>query len=362
MAARDPELTASGNAAAAMLELDAVSKSFGTVAAVQDCTVSVARGETLALLGPSGCGKSTLLNLIAGFNAQDRGTIKIGSAVADHLPPHQRQTAMVFQHYALFPHLRVYDNIAYGLKSRRLPRREMDARVSELVAMLKLDGLERRFPAELSGGQKQRVAVARALAVRPKLLLLDEAFSALDKNLREAMQVELTLLLRRLHITTIIVTHDQREAFTVADRIAVMEHGRIVQVGTPAEVYRAPRSPYVIEFLGSANRLAGRSAARSAAPVIGLSLPIAAEAPEQVYLRAEDIRLSRQPTPVHGTAPGTVELATFLGSVQRYVVACGGREVVCECPATDHEPFHVGDQVYLDFDPKRCTLLSEPGA
>jgi ABC-type Fe3+/spermidine/putrescine transport system ATPase subunit len=267
---------------------------------------------------------------------------------------------MVFQHYALFPHLRVYDNIAYGLKSRRLPRREMDARVDELVAMLKLDGLERRFPAELSGGQRQRVAVARALAVRPKLLLLDEAFSALDKNLREAMQVELTLLLRRLHITTIIVTHDQREAFTVADRIAVMEHGRIVQVGTPAEVYRAPRLPYVIEFLGSANRLAGRSAERFAGPEIGLSLPITAEASAQVYVRAEDIRLSRRPTSVHGVAPGTVELATFLGSVHRYVVACGDLEVVCECPVSGDESFRVGDQVYLDFDPKRCTILSEP--
>jgi ABC-type Fe3+/spermidine/putrescine transport system ATPase subunit len=316
----------------------------------------------MALLGPSGCGKSTLLNLIAGFHRQDRGTIRIDGRVANYLPPHQRETGMVFQHYALFPHLRVYDNIAYGLKSRRLPKREIEERADELVAMLKLEGLERRFPAELSGGQKQRVAVARALAIRPKLLLLDEAFSALDKNLREAMQVELTLLLRRLHITAIIVTHDQREAFTVADRIAVMDAGRIVQVGAPAEVYRSPRSPYVIEFLGSANRLIGQGADGSLKTDIGVALPIAAKGRVQIYVRAENIRLSRLPTPVHTVKPGTVELATFLGSIQRYLVACGDMEVVCEAPAALDEAFRVGEQVYLDIDPSRCTLLAETGA
>jgi ABC-type Fe3+/spermidine/putrescine transport system ATPase subunit len=350
------------NRCASILELHAVSKSFGAIEAVQDCSFSVTTGETMALLGPSGCGKSTLLNLIAGFHRQDRGTIRIDGRVADYQPPHLRETGMVFQHYALFPHLRVYDNIAYGLKSRRLPKREREERVHELVAMLKLEGLERRFPAELSGGQKQRVAVARALAIRPKLLLLDEAFSALDKNLREAMQVELTLLLRRLQITAIIVTHDQREAFTVADRIAVMDRGRIVQVGAPAEVYRSPSSPYVIEFLGSANRLIGEGANGSLKTDIGVALPINAKGRVQIYVRAENIKLSRGPTRVHAINPGRVELATFLGSIQRYLVACGDMAVVCETPAALDEAFRVGEQVYLDIDPSRCTLLAETGA
>ena len=346
-------------AAVPMLEFTAVSKSFGVVAAVQNCTFTVARGETLALLGPSGCGKSTLLNLIAGFYYQEAGTIKIDGRIADDLPPNHRETGMVLQHYALFPHLRVAENIGYGLKSRSMPTHKIAESVAELIKTLKLDGLERRFPAELSGGQKQRVAVARALAIRPKLLLLDEAFSALDKNLREAMQVELTLLLRRLHITTIIVTHDQREAFTVADRIAVMESGRILQIGTSAEVYRSPCAPSVIEFLGSVNRLAGYPSNGTLATNIGVMLPITSEASVNVYVRAENIRLSRAPTSVHAACPGIVKLATFLGSIQRYIVNCSDIEIVCERPAGAEEPFAIGDPVYLDIEPSRCTLLSE---
>jgi len=349
-----------GDEGALALEIRGVSKSFGTIAAVRNCTLKVQRGEIVALLGPSGCGKSTLLGLIAGFHRQDSGTIFIDGRVADALPPNLRETSKVFQHYALFPHLRVFDNIAYGLRSRKLPVQEIESRVAELVSMLKLDGLERRFPAELSGGQMQRVAVARALAVRPKLLLLDEAFSALDKNLRESMQLELTLLLRRLHITTVHVTHDQREAFTVADRIAVMQSGSILQVGTPQDLYRVPRTSFIMEFLGTANRIAARPGADGLVVTdIGVSLPLKATSTVRIYLRAEDTGLSRSPTAAHPAKPGRVELATFLGSTQRYVVSWSGAQIVSEQPSGTHEPFRVGEAVYLDLDPARCTLVDD---
>ncbi len=338
------------NAGGSALELRRVSKSFGNIAAVRDCSLSMRRGEILALLGPSGCGKSTLLALIAGFHHQDSGTIVIDGRVADDVPPNLRETSKVFQHYALFPHLRVFDNIAYGLKSRKLPKPAIAARVAELVTMLKLDGLERRFPSELSGGQQQRVAVARALAVRPKLLLLDEAFSALDKNLRESMQLELTLLLRRLQISTVLVTHDQREAFTVADRIAVMHAGEILQMGTPQELYRAPRTSFIMEFLGTANRIPAQAAARLATNIPGF------------HVRAEDTGLSRSPTALHRTAPGRIELATFLGSTVRYVVSWNGTQVISERPRGAENEFKIGEEVYLDLDPARCSRLSEDKA
>src|SRR5260370_467399 len=250
--------------AAPELVLDNICKSFDGHVAVDRCDLVLKRGEIVALLGASGCGKSTLLDMVAGLGDPDYGTISLHGKVINAIPPYRRNVAMVFQHYAMFPHLTVADNIAYGLTARRRDKAEIAARVDEMVALLQLGGLEKRYPAQLSGGQRQRVAVARALAVRPEMLLLDEAFSALDRNLREDMQLELSLLLRRLMVTTVLVTHDQREAFALADRIAIMERGRIAQIGTPEDVYRKPGSSSVLRFLGTTNRFTANSIRQAA--------------------------------------------------------------------------------------------------
>jgi ABC-type Fe3+/spermidine/putrescine transport system ATPase subunit len=338
------------------LELKDVEKRFGPVTAVDRCSLDVARGEILALLGPSGCGKTTLLNLVAGFEDPDAGDIRLAGRSLLGVPANRRNMGMVFQQYALFPHMTVAANIAYGLEARALPQKEIQQRVAENVALLHLDGLERRYPAELSGGQRQRVAVARALAIRPDLLLFDEAFSALDKNLRETMQVELSLLLRRLGITAILVTHDQREAFALADRIAVMERGRIVQAGPPKELYRQPSSAFVLEFLGSTNRIpVRREGGRLLASGLDFALPDGVESPEiaGVYLRTEDLALADAPTEVHAGPPAQVTLSVFLGNVQRYVLTLGELSLVADRPPGEAER-KVGASVYLAFDPARC--------
>jgi ABC-type Fe3+/spermidine/putrescine transport system ATPase subunit len=352
------------------LALDGVSKSFDGVKAVDECDLVLQRGEIVALLGASGCGKSTLLNMIAGFATPDRGTITLRGKIINAIPPHRRNVAMVFQHYAMFPHLTVADNIAYGLRARRLQSSEIRARVAEMAALLQLGGLERRYPAQLSGGQRQRVAVARALAVRPDMLLLDEAFSALDRNLREDMQLELSLLLRRLTVTTVLVTHDQREAFALADRVAVMQAGRIAQIGTPEDVYRQPTSSSVLRFLGATNRFVGRLSGRgeharlAIAPAIAFTPPPATVGPVSegdvlLDIRAEDITLSISPTPIHAAEPATVMLRKFLGAQERIVVMLGAWQVVVDRPAQialNRAPLAAQEQVYLDFDPATCRL------
>ena len=373
MAPRDATAAAL-DTAAAELELQGLRKRFGNVVAVEACNLAVARGEIVALLGPSGCGKSTLLNVIAGFEAPDAGTVRLRGKLLNDVPPHRRNIAMVFQHYAMFPHLTVAENIAYGLRARRLDGATIRARVAEMVALLQLAGLEDRYPAQLSGGQRQRVAVARSLAVRPDMLLLDEAFSALDRNLREEMQLELSLLLRRLEVTTIMVTHDQREAFALADRIAVMEAGRIAQVDTPERVYHRPSNRHVLCFLGSTNALPA-SLSRDAGGVrvdigAGVSfrpvppLPASTETgAATVYLRAEDLSLARAPTAVHIADPAIVTLRRFLGAQERIVVALGERQLVVERAAERGRTrleVAVGEAVFLDFDPARCHVATEP--
>ena len=351
------------------LRVVGVSKRFNEVIAVDAASLGVRKGEILAFLGPSGCGKSTLLNMIAGFERPDRGELWLAGKRIDDLPPGRRGMAMVFQHYALFPHMTVTSNIGYGLKARGQPQEVVTARVNEMVRLLQLDGLGERYPAALSGGQRQRVAIARALAIRPSVLLLDEALSALDKNLREAMQIELSLLLRSLEITTILVTHDQREAFAVGDRIALMDAGRIVQVGPPQAVYDAPESRFAMEFLGSSNRFAircvndqdGQAIAETAE---GLRIEIAGlpEAAElsklAVYVRSEDIRLSRAPTSCHAKEPGLVRLETFMGDRRRVIVQLGKEQVVADIdPHDEAVAVAVGLPVFLDIGCGRAHLL-----
>ena len=224
-----------------LLRIEAVVKKFGAFRAVDRLSLDIRAGEFFALLGPSGCGKTTLLRMLAGFETPDEGRILLDGRDIAQVLPHQRPVNMMFQNYALFPHLIVRDNIAFGLKRAGMPRAEIAARVAEMVALVKLEGLEKRKPDQLSGGQKQRVALARSLARRPQVLLLDEPLAALDKKLRESTQLELMELQRRLGMTFIIVTHDQEEAMTVADRIGVMDAGRLEQVATPRELYEAPQ-------------------------------------------------------------------------------------------------------------------------
>src|SRR5881398_3154052 len=245
-------------AARPLVRFDQVTKRFGSATAVDRLSLDIRAGEFFALLGPSGCGKTTLLRMLAGFETPDEGRILLdGNDLAQALP-HQRPINMMFQNYALFPHLAVRDNIAFGLKRAGMARSEINTRVAEMVALVKLEGLEQRKPDQLSGGQKQRVALARSLARRPQVLLLDEPLAALDKKLRESTQLDLMELQRRLGMTFVIVTHDQEEAMTVADRIGVMDAGRLEQVATPRQLYEAPASRWIAEFVGDVNVIEGR--------------------------------------------------------------------------------------------------------
>jgi len=364
---RRPGEASTGGASA--LEINGVSKRFGDFLALDQCSLSVKPAEVLALLGPSGCGKTSLLNVVAGFERPDQGSVAFDGVPIDQLAPNRRGVGMVFQNYALFPHLTVAGNIGYGLRILKLPSGEMDARVAEVLRLMKLDRLAERYPYEISGGQRQRVAVARAMVTHPRILLMDEAFSALDRNLREAMQLELSLLLRGQGITTILVTHDQKEAFTLADRIAVMDHGRILQVGGAEELYRRPGSRFVLDFLGASNRFKiarlsaeGDSLHLEAEPGIACCMP---KPPSGGYgdllwlhVRPEDLRLSACATAVHRDAPATVDFVTFQGSVRRTVLRQGERQIIADLPDDAPVPT-IGAAVFLDFDPQRAFLLEE---
>src|SRR5450631_1184251 len=288
-----------------LLRIEAVVKQFGIFRAVDRLSLDIGAGEFFALLVPSGCGKTTLLRILAGFETPDEGRILLDGQDIAQVLPHQRPVNMMFQNYALFPHLSVRDNIAFGLKRAGMSRAATDTRVTGLVALLKLEGLEKRKPDQLSGGQKQRVALARALARRPQVLLLDEPLAALDKKLRESTQLELMELQRRLGMTFVIVTHDQEEAMTVADRIGVMDAGRLEQVATPRELYEAPASRWIAEFVGDVNIFDGQVASHEAGRVVistkDAGTIVVAE-PRQpltrtivaVAIRPEKVKLSRR--------------------------------------------------------------------
>src|SRR6266700_3132069 len=247
-----------------LLRIEGVTKKFGVFRAVDRLSLDIRAGEFFALLGPSGCGKTTLPRMLAGLETPDQGRILLGGKNIAQVLPHQRPVNMMFQNYALFPHLTVWDNIAFGLKRAAMARAGIEQRVTALVALVKLQGLERRKPDQLYGGQKQRVALARSLARQPQVLLLDEPLAALDKKLRESTQLELMELQRRLGMTFIIVTHDQEEAMTMAGRIGVMDAGRLEQVATPRELYEAPQSRWIAEFVGDVNLFDGQVASREA--------------------------------------------------------------------------------------------------
>src|SRR5690349_14143625 len=280
-----------------LLRIEAISKRFGEFTAVDQLSLDVFQGEFFALLGPSGCGKTTLLRLIAGFERPSSGRILLDGVDLAPVPPHRRPVNMMFQSYALFPHLTVEGNIAFGLKQEGLPKSEIAARVADMLALVKLETFGRRKPHELSGGQRQRVALARSLVKRPRVLLLDEPMAALDKKLRGETQFELMDLQRRLGLTFVIVTHDQSEAMTVADRIAVMDRGRLMQVAPPAEIYEQPNSCWVADFIGSINLFEGRVEQIDAADEVG--------DPARIWLLVDFSRRRHlhQPATIHDRDP-----------------------------------------------------------
>jgi putative spermidine/putrescine transport system ATP-binding protein len=297
----------------AAITLERVTKVFaGATRAVDDVSLSIAEGEFFSLLGPSGCGKTTTLRMIAGFESPDAGRIRVRGQDITALPPERRNMGMVFQNYALFPHRTVAENVAFGLRMRKVPKPDIAARVREALAMVRLDGLEDRRPAELSGGQQQRVALARAIVVNPTVLLCDEPLGALDKKLRQAMQFELRELHRRLGLTLVYVTHDQEEALTMSHRIAVMTAGRIAQIGAPREIYDRPASRFVADFIGDTNILDGEPRDGGLLLPGGWVSPVASlpEGVRSVALRPERVRLTAAGT---GLVDATVEEVNFLG-------------------------------------------------
>src|SRR5438552_3976861 len=321
-----------------LLRIEGVSKNFGSFRAVDRLSLDIRAGEFFALLGPSGCGKTTLLRMLAGFETPDEGRILLGGRDIAPVLPHERPVNMMFQNYALFPHLSVRDNIAFGLKRAGIARAAIDTHVAEMVALVKLDGMEKRKPDQLSGGQRQRVALARSLARRPKVLLLDEPLAALDKKLRESTQLELMELQRRLGTTFIIVTHDQEEAMTMADRIGVMDSGRLEQVATPRQLYEAPNSRWIAEFVGDINMMEGRIEQRQerrwiiATRAAGTIVAAASGQPSEtaaicVAIRPEKIKLSRR-GPLSDAAnaaalnrlEGVVTDVNYLGGLTTYQV------------------------------------------
>ncbi len=317
--------TSTSAAPQALLSVERVAKSFGANVVLRDVSLEIAQGEFLSILGESGSGKTTLLRLIAGFERPDSGSISMAGERIDTLPPYKRRVNTVFQSYALFPHLSVADNVAYGLKVNRTAKSEITPRVQQALAMVKMDSFATSKPSKLSGGQQQRVALARALVNRPKLLLLDEPLSALDANLRREMQFELKSLQREVGIAFVFVTHDQEEAMTMSDRIALLRYGQLEQIASPREIYSAPATAYVAEFIGHSNLLrctVSRGIARC-----GNVLFTTAESdgPAVFSLRPESLHLTNSSTPpYHPRFKATVARQVFQGATELYELDCSG--------------------------------------
>ncbi|MFN8637385.1 MAG: ABC transporter ATP-binding protein [Chloroflexota bacterium] len=358
--------------------IEHLSKRYGDHQAVDDLSLEVEAGEFLTLLGPSGCGKTTTLRMIAGFITPDQGTITVGGETLSTpdgvVPPEKRRMGMVFQNYAIWPHKTVYENVAFGLEVMKIPKQETARRVGEMLALVGLDGLDRRYPSQLSGGQQQRVALARSLVVEPRILLLDEPLSNLDAKLRERMRWELKQLQRRTGITFVYVTHDQTEAMALSDRVVVMHLGKLQQVGTPREVYVRPANSVVADFMGLVNLVPGRVLEVSngggsgdgdtdGLVAVGERLRVKAGLPPgavpgaevTLAVRPESVQLLRPQSPPDPTLTmGRIEDAVFLGSFNDYQVAVDGLRLRVQAPAGDQ--FEVGEAVMLRLH-GRCAAV-----
>ncbi|MEJ0074757.1 MAG: ABC transporter ATP-binding protein [Alphaproteobacteria bacterium] len=349
----------------ASVELRGLTKRYGSQAVVDDVSLRIDHGLLVCLLGPSGCGKTTTLRLIAGFVEPSAGEIAVGDRVVSSpsrtLPPEQRKMSMIFQSYALWPHMTVTENVAYGLTLRKIDKATIAQKVRGILSVTKLDALAQRYPGELSGGQQQRVALARALIVEPETLLLDEPLSNLDANLREEMRFEVRRLHDEYRYTTVYVTHDQSEAMTTADLIAVMNAGKIEQAGSPEEIYDRPRSEFVARFIGSSNVLKGKALDASRLEVAGVPLACAGDAMtagsiRSISIRQHEVALSAKPVSAPNTIPATVIRHVFLGNSRDYLLALddGSQLRVVTSP---EDSIAEGNKVWLTLPPHRCRVL-----
>ncbi|QEL24093.1 ABC transporter ATP-binding protein [Bosea sp. F3-2] len=354
------------------LTFEGLGKSYGEVEVVRDVSLRIAEGEFVSLLGPSGCGKTTILRMVAGLVEPSRGRILIGRDDVTALPPNKRGLGLVFQSYALFPHMTVFENVAFGLRRRKVAGTELDKRVKEALGMVRLAAFGERYPRQLSGGQQQRVAIARALAPHPRVLLFDEPLSNLDAQLRDEMQIELKRLQRSLGITTLFVTHDQGEALSMSDRVGVMARGVMQQFATPEDIYHRPATGFVASFIGRPNRLAGSVAMREGAggrlAVGGVEIPAAridqpAGAKVDVVIRQEAVAI-RSGAPLPGEIAGEVVLRSFSGARVQYVVRLAeGVEIVAEAASHGAEAaLAIGAPVALAIDPASVFAMSPENA
>jgi putative spermidine/putrescine transport system ATP-binding protein len=347
----------------AFLQINGLQKDFSGVRVVKDFDLAVERGEFVSFLGPSGCGKTTVLRMVAGFEQPSAGSITIGGKDVTRLRPNQRDIGMVFQAYALFPNLTVAQNIGFGLRVRRMPKAELDARVAEMLALIKLEEFGARYPYQLSGGQQQRVALARALAVKPQVLLLDEPLSALDAKVRVSLRDEIRQIQKELGITTIFVTHDQEEALSISDRIVVMNAGRADQIGSPFEIYNRPTTRFVASFVGTLNVLdatvvdAGSGRLRVGDREVALGRPVDGAGTLSVALRPEAVSLRADPAR-NQSLEGVIRDVSFLGSVIRVKVAVGDGVISLDTfnnPSV--RPPTAGDAATIHFAPSDLLVL-----
>ncbi|WP_163933898.1 ABC transporter ATP-binding protein [Paraferrimonas sp. SM1919] len=359
-----------------LLELKNLSKSFDGNIAVRDVNLSFHQGEIFALLGGSGCGKSTLLRMLAGFETATEGNIFLDGNDIAHIAPYKRPFNMMFQSYALFPHMTVEQNIAYGLKQTNMSKSDINKRVNEMLKLVHMESYRLRKPAQLSGGQCQRVALARSLAKRPQLLLLDEPMGALDKKLRGEMQLELVDIIKQVGVTCVMVTHDQEEAMTMADRIAVMDSGEILQVGSPHEIYEYPNCRYVAGFIGGVNMFEGTIAEEEPSYVIvnapnlsapiyidhGISGPIG-QRPVAVAVRPEKVNISvEQPTDKYNWGAGIIDDIAYLGQHSIYHILLPNDQFIQVTMTNDsrlQQPFELEQQVYVSWTPGSCVVMED---